>query len=113
MTAERARIRSIDRVGQKFNRLTVLRLIEKRPGEVNVRAVVRCECGMEAEVLLYLVVRGTTKSCGCLKDEHNTKLRIAATQRIELAHAIRDVWGTGEGDPESDPANFRASRAAK
>lgn len=51
----------VDRVGQKFNKLTI---IAKYPGHIK-KWVVRCECGNEKVVLIGNLISGCTKSCGC------------------------------------------------
>lgn len=55
-----------DRTGQRFGRLTVLRLGEGRTAGGGVRWVVRCDCGNEKEVNGNAMVCGNVQSCGCL-----------------------------------------------
>ena len=59
-----------DLTGQVFTRLTVLGLSpwSKPP----VRYVCRCSCGAITTVVGRNLVRGFTKSCGCLLAEHHT-----------------------------------------
>ncbi len=54
-------------VGESFGRLKILKVI----GSKNRRAFVKClcECGNIKESYLYSVLRGRTKSCGCLSKE--------------------------------------------
>ena len=59
-----------DLTGQRFGKLTVLRRADalqdgKPAGD---RWLCRCDCGGEATVLGANLVRGHTKSCGCLKE---------------------------------------------
>lgn len=57
------------RVGELYGRLKVLREVERRKG---LRYYLcRCECGKEIIVLGSNLIRGGTKSCGCLR--HDTK----------------------------------------
>lgn len=56
----------VDRVGQRFGRLTVLRLGEGRTAGGGVRWVCRCDCGNEKEVNGNAMVCGNVQSCGCL-----------------------------------------------
>lgn len=58
-------------VGQRFGRWTVM---EVRVGSRSLhrRSLCRCECGTERELDLGSVVRGETRSCGCLRDEVTT-----------------------------------------
>lgn len=52
---------------QQFERLTVIRLTEKRKGKQYV--LCRCKCGTEREFDIYSLLSGHAKSCGCLKRE--------------------------------------------
>ena len=66
--------RSIDLTGKIFGRLTVLEKMKKRShGQVVWKCV--CECGIEHEVTSANLIKGETKSCGCLQAEHNAKVR--------------------------------------
>ena len=55
-------------VGQRFGRLLVL---EESPTLISGRRafVVRCDCGVEKVIRRSHLVRGSTKSCGCYRDE--------------------------------------------
>lgn len=58
-----------DLTGQKFGRLTVMRRGEDMvtsSGRHYVRWKCLCECGKETLVATQNLLRGTTKSCGCL-----------------------------------------------
>lgn len=59
------------KVGERFNKLTVLSLLEERDANNCVVCLVRCDCGREKAVRLTSVVRGDTKSCGRC---HSSKL---------------------------------------
>lgn len=50
-------------VGKKFNRLTVIKLIE------NAKCICECECGNIITPLCSSVRIGDTKSCGCLRKD--------------------------------------------
>ncbi len=56
-------------VGKKFGRLTVLRFVDKNQWG-NYRWLCRCGCGKEKIILGYNLIRGSTKSCGCLHTKH-------------------------------------------
>lgn len=58
--------------GQRFGRLTVLDPgIKLRSGRFLVRGVLlRCACGTERKVALGSLLRGATRSCGCLNAEN-------------------------------------------
>ena len=52
-------------VGQTVNNLAVLKLLP-RNAQGDFKYWVRCECGTEFSVGVYNVLRGNSKSCGCL-----------------------------------------------
>lgn len=59
-----------DLKGQKFGRLTVISLTEKR-NFYHVVWLCRCDCGNFREVVGNNLKSGQTKSCGCLHAEKN------------------------------------------
>lgn len=50
-------------VGQSYHRWKVLKIVSKG------RALVRCDCGAEVERATTNIALGTSKSCGCWRDE--------------------------------------------
>lgn len=50
-------------INQRFERLTVIAM---KPGMI---CVCKCDCGVVKDVRKYELIRGDTKSCGCLKKE--------------------------------------------
>lgn len=66
-----------DRVGQKFGRLTVTKLISREHPHGKSIYLCSCSCGNEKEVRLGYLLNKSTSSCGCLFKEHmvnkNTK----------------------------------------
>ena len=63
-----------DLTGQKIHRLTFLEYVGRNESR-NARWKVRCECGVEFEVVASSVKSGQTKSCGCYRIELNKKGR--------------------------------------
>ncbi len=64
--------RSRDITGQRFGRLTAIRMTvrgTKKPQRRNERWLLRCDCGNETETTKTAVVNGYTQSCGCLQAE--------------------------------------------
>lgn len=60
------------KVGQKFNRLTVVKelpIYVASNGQRKRRFRCKCDCGNYTDVMLSNLVRGGVKSCGCAKDE--------------------------------------------
>ena len=53
-------------VGQKFGRLTVIDVTEKRNKHGVIIYRCMCECGNEKETVIGSLTSGKTKSCGCL-----------------------------------------------
>lgn len=66
--AEKRRVPSEDRVGQKFNRLLCTGLTGRTARGIRL-ATFLCDCGKGHEAPLSAVVSGNTKSCGCLTKE--------------------------------------------
>ena len=62
-------IRVMDLSGQKFGRLTVIRLSEVRTNKGEAQWICQCECGNICEVRAYNLRGCHTKSCGCLQKE--------------------------------------------
>lgn len=56
----------IDLIGQKFGRLTVISFHELERGDTYFNCL--CDCGREVVVKGQDLKRGSTKSCGCLKE---------------------------------------------
>lgn len=65
-------MRLIDLSGKKFNRLLVIKLISS-PGDKYRTWQCVCDCGKQVEVIYQNLVRGNTRSCGCLQDENRRK----------------------------------------
>lgn len=101
-------------IGQKFNRLTVLKETDKRTKQRTKIFLCRCECGNLKEVAREKLRHGT-KSCGCLKlenlakkygKEHRnwsgegevsksffTRIKNSASQKsYEFSLTIHDLW---------------------
>src|SRR3954469_18959096 len=73
-------MRSTNIVGQKFGRLLVVAMAEKRKYMPFVLTL--CDCGTQKEINFYKVKNGTTLSCGCFRNE-----RVAVTNtRHGLSH---------------------------
>ena len=53
--------------GKRFGKLTLIKEIGKGPNR-NFVWLCKCDCGKECEVYNYNLLRGNTKSCGCLME---------------------------------------------
>lgn len=54
-----------DRTGQKYNKLTFIKPLDKRISTGAVIWEVQCECGAIVERVAEAIVKGKLKSCGC------------------------------------------------
>lgn len=78
--------------GQRFGKLTVIRRVE---GTQSNRAradswLCRCDCGNESVVLGSNLVRGHTKSCGCIKLNDLTGQHIGSLTVLGRSDKLRD-----------------------
>lgn len=59
-------------VGDRYNRLTVIEVVDKRNGKWRVK--VKCDCGSNEKIVyFYDMQREKVKSCGCLNQEERIK----------------------------------------
>ncbi len=63
-----------DLTGQRFGRLTVLGEAKERGAADKIAWRCRCDCGNEVSVISGSLLRGRTKSCGCLNREKIAKM---------------------------------------
>jgi len=56
-----------DITGQSFGRLSAIKCVEH--GSQNTKWLCKCSCGKEVVVLYGSLVHGTTKSCGCIRED--------------------------------------------
>ncbi|MBO6041441.1 MAG: transcriptional regulator [Oscillospiraceae bacterium] len=67
---ETLRKRALDITGQRFGRLTAVRpLPERESGSVVWHC--RCDCGNEIDLSYNSLASGNTRSCGCMRREHD------------------------------------------
>ena len=69
-----------DLKGQKYNRLLVIGDAIKKDGVYYCPC--KCDCGNEALVRKDALVRGKTKSCGCLRGKHPTNSKYSKRSRL-------------------------------
>ena len=79
--------RLIDRVGNRYGRLMVLKRAEAPKGQSQAYWLCQCDCGNTTIVCGSILQNGTTQSCGCLKDDvarerMSLPVGIAAMHRI-------------------------------
>ena len=62
-----------DQSGRKFNKLTLLKMLDEKTGNGSFKYLCKCDCGNETIVGFYQLTRGNTKSCGCLSYRTGTE----------------------------------------
>lgn len=72
--------RTIDMIGQRFERVVVVARGSSRPGQLFWQLV--CDCGRTHEATGNALRTGRVKSCGCL----NSELRVARNTKHGAAH---------------------------
>ena len=68
----RGQVKLIVEAGQVFGRLKVIRNLRryrKAEGDIRYRVLCRCQCGRKTRVSKFELLRGETRSCGCLATE--------------------------------------------
>ncbi len=86
--------RFIDLTGQRFERLVVLRFVDKNQFRHSLW-LCECDCGIEKIVLGYDLKSGHTKSCGCLQKE---KASIVNTKHGHTKNGkLSKTWITWRG----------------
>lgn len=76
-----------DLTGRIFGRLTVVRLIDGEPSCLS-KWLCRCECGKEKPVRASYLVKGSTRSCGCLQTETRHSARVSHGKSYSPEYAI-------------------------
>jgi hypothetical protein len=76
-----------DLTGQKFNKLTVLKLDLTKTNRPYW--VCRCDCGNMVSVRADLLKSGNTKACGCLYNKHNQALQGNHSRIYSIYHDIK------------------------
>ena|SRR6187399_3214291 len=69
----------INRTGQRYGKLTVLRRDSTDPKQASW--LCRCDCGTEKIISGTSLQSGNTRSCGCLKLEYQAKVKELAEAR--------------------------------
>lgn len=64
-----------DLMWQRFDRLIVTALAKDKTSSGGYQWVCKCDCGVVKTIPSTALVKGDTKSCGCLRTENYTKKR--------------------------------------
>jgi hypothetical protein len=78
-----------DITGQKFNKLTAVKYVESNKEGKSIW-LFKCDCGEEVARISKNVIRGGTKSCGCLKLK-GSKLRHGHSRQAETSQ-VYNAW---------------------
>jgi len=81
---------SFVQVGQRFGRGVVINPEVRIARDGSRGARLRCDCGTVYQVALRSLVRGTTRSCGCLRRE-TERASLGATHGLGR-HPLFDTW---------------------
>jgi hypothetical protein len=80
--ANKHRLKYKQYVGEKFNRLTILEVLESQKSGVGVKLKCRCDCGKITTPSARSVVNLYTKSCGCILSENVKKRFPSIKERL-------------------------------
>jgi len=83
MHAYRSQFKPLDLTGQRFERLTVLR-VDAHEKRKHVRWLCVCDCGSEKTIASHNLTGGSVKSCGCLKAESRFTHGLTGTPEWKL-----------------------------
>lgn len=91
--------RLIDKTGQEFGRLTVMRMAPKRGRRVFW--LCRCSCGQEREIVTDCLKPGGTESCGCFRVEVSRARMTTHGMRDSAEYSIWTNMRTRCGNPKN------------
>lgn len=86
--------KNINLVGQKFNRLLVIKNANMYDNNGNKLWLCQCDCGNVAIVTTYALRHGRKKSCGCAKEEASKKMILNSTTHNETKTRLYSIWHT-------------------
>lgn len=81
-------------LGKKYNKLTIKNKTDLRDTQGLIIYDCQCECGNLIKISASLVVRGKTKSCGCLKAD---KLKITIANNVSHGKSRTSIYYTWAG----------------
>lgn len=85
-------MRNKDITGQKFGRLTAIKLHHMEPrknGKVRPCWLFKCDCGKTVVARKENVMNGHTSSCGCLHKESITRHGFSNTRLFDILHGMK------------------------
>lgn len=87
------------KIGDKFNRLTILAVLDEKSSGYHRYAKCRCDCGKIITARLDLIASGNTKSCGCYQKEAASKANTAEMigKKFGMLTVIDRYWDHDPG----------------
>lgn len=86
----------VDIIGKRFGKLIILDEYAKKPNNRSIRYVKAvCDCGNIKEIRKEKILRGDTKSCGCIQYEMRHKLGLKNKKQYSEA-AFNECYRTYE-----------------
>ena len=76
-------------IGNRYGRLVVIEVCQERHYGKNLVWLCKCDCGKEHKAVGLYLRKGTTKSCGCLRNELSAK---RMTKHGKVGTKVYDVW---------------------
>lgn len=73
-------------INQTFGRLTVKDVIYVKDSHTKARCL--CDCGKEITTQVYYLLSGHTKSCGCYRQEHGSKVGSESIKHGFVGHPL-------------------------
>jgi len=87
-------------IGEKYGRLTVSKKSFSRNGKLYW--LCQCDCGNEVHIQAYLLRKGKTKSCGCLRKEihtiHGDSTRLETARLYSIWHSMKQRCNNQNND---------------
>ena len=92
----------IDITGEKYGRLTAVRLVENGSRKWKTKWLFKCDCGNEIVLSANAARRGNTKSCGCLRREVSAAksrdaLKLAQAACVTHGYTGQRIYKTFKG----------------
>ena len=93
----------LDITGRRYGKLIAIQPTDRKNAQGSIIWKCRCDCGNEAEVSVLELNNGNCKSCGCLKEEYQQRLR----ERLHLVDGTCVEWLEGRKWRADNSSGFR------
>lgn len=88
-----SRLDITDLLHKKFGRLSVIGIANEPNDDRKYPLICQCDCGNKIEVVKRSLIKGSTKSCGCLLSESSTKRHAIARENYDWQTMIGQKHG--------------------